>query len=72
LKVPVVAIFGPTDPSRNGPYGTRSVVLRNPASTTTHARNPRTDEAMLGISVEDVVCSARSLLAGKTAEAGRG
>ena len=72
LKVPMVAIFGPTDPSRNGPYGTRSVVLRNPASTTTHARNPRTDEAMLGISVEDVVSSAQFLLAGKTAEAGRG
>lgn len=72
LQVPVVAIFGPTDPARNGPYGTRSVVLRNPASTTTHARNPRTDEAMLGISVEEVVNGAQSLLAGKTAEAGRG
>jgi len=72
LKVPVVAIFGPTDPARNGPYGTRSVVLRNPASTTTHARNPRTDEAMLGIGVEEVVDGAQSLLAGKSAEAGRG
>jgi lipopolysaccharide heptosyltransferase I len=72
LRVPVVAIFGPTDPARNGPYGTRSVVLRNPASTTTHARNPRTDEAMLGIGIEEVVNGAQSLLAGKTAEAGRG
>jgi heptosyltransferase-1 len=72
LKVPVVAIFGPTDPARNGPYGTRSVVLRNPASMTTHARNPRTDEAMLGIGVEEVVSSAQALLAGKTAEAERG
>lgn len=72
LKVPVVAIFGPTDPARNGPYGTRSVVLRNPASMTTHARNPQTDEAMLGIGVEEVVNGAQSLLAGKTAEAGRG
>ena len=72
LRVPVVAIFGPTDPARNGPYGTRSVVLRNPASMTTHARNPQTDEAMLGIGVEEVVNGAQSLLAGKTAEAGRG
>jgi heptosyltransferase-1 len=72
LKVPVVAIFGPTDPARNGPYGTRSVVIRNPASMTTHARNPRMDEAMLGIGVEKVVNGAESLLAGKTAEAGRG
>lgn len=72
LRIPVVAIFGPTNPARNGPYGTRSVVLRNPASMTTHARNPRTDEAMLGINVEDVVSSAQALLAGKTVEAGCG
>ena len=30
LRVPVVALFGPTRPERNGPYGTRSVVLRSP------------------------------------------
>jgi len=35
LNVPVVAIFGPTDPARNGPFGTRSIVLRNPKSPTT-------------------------------------
>jgi heptosyltransferase-1 len=64
LQIPVVAIFGPTDPARNGPYGTRSVVLRSPASTTSHARNPNPDEAMLEIGVEDVVDSARNLIAG--------
>ena len=63
LRVPVVAIFGPTDPARNGPYGTRSVVLRNPASPTTHTRKPEPDEAMLEISVEAVVDAARSMLA---------
>ncbi|HEV2468106.1 MAG TPA: glycosyltransferase family 9 protein [Candidatus Sulfotelmatobacter sp.] len=63
LRVPAVAIFGPTDPARNGPYGTRSIVLRNPASPTTHARNPHPDEAMLEISVEAVVNAAHSLLA---------
>lgn len=63
LQVPVVAIFGPTDPARNGPYGTRSVVLRNSASRTTHARNPRPDEAMLEIGVDAVVDAARRLLA---------
>jgi heptosyltransferase-1 len=72
LKVPVVAIFGPTDPARNGPYGTRSVVLRNPASPTTHARNSRSDEAMLAIGVDAVVEAARSLLMGPTVEAERG
>jgi heptosyltransferase I len=62
LQVPVVAIFGPTDPARNGPYGTRSIVLRNPASPTTHARNTQPDEAMLEISVDAVVNAARRLL----------
>jgi heptosyltransferase-1 len=72
LKIPVVGIFGPTDPARNGPYGTRSVVLRNPESATTHARNTRADEAMLAIGVEDVVDAARNLLRGEAAEAARG
>jgi len=57
-----VAIFGPTDPTRNGPYGTRSVVLRNPASATSHARRAQPDECMLEISVESVVDAARTLL----------
>lgn len=63
LQVPVVAIFGPTDPARNGPYGTRSVVLRNPASPTTHSRIAKPDEGMLEISVDAVVNGARKLLA---------
>lgn len=62
LRVPVVAIFGPTDPARNGPYGTKSVVLRNPASPTTHARITRPDDALLEITVESVVEASRSLL----------
>jgi heptosyltransferase-1 len=67
LQIPVVAIFGPTDPARNGPYGTRSIVLRNPASPTTHARNPRPDESMLEIGVDAVVDAACSLLASNAA-----
>ena len=63
LQVPVVAIFGPTDPARNGPYQTRSIVLRNPASPTTHARRSAPDEGMLEIGVDAVVDAVRSLLA---------
>jgi heptosyltransferase I len=63
LQVPVVAIFGPTDPARNGPFGTKNIVLRNPASTTSHARLARPDEAMLEITAEAVVEAARTLLA---------
>ncbi len=62
LQVPVVAIFGPTDPARNGPYGTRSVVLRNPASPISHARKAQPDEGMLEISVNAVVDAAGSWL----------
>lgn len=63
LQVPVVAIFGPTDPARNGPYGTRSIVLRNPASPTTHARRAQPDEGLMEIGVDSVVDAALALLA---------
>ena len=62
LHIPVVGIFGPTDPARNGPYGTRSIVLRNPASVTTHARRSRADEGLLAITPGDVLEAARQLL----------
>jgi heptosyltransferase-1 len=62
LGVPVVGIFGPTDPARNGPYGTRSIVLRHPASPTTHSRRADPDEGMLEISTETVMAAARELL----------
>jgi len=63
LSVPVVAIYGPTDPARNGPYGTRSVVLRNPESVTSHARRAEADEGMLGIGSGAVVEAAGELMA---------
>lgn len=72
LQVPVVAIFGPTDPARNGPYGTRSIVLRSPSSPTTHARRAQPDEGLLGITVKAVVDAARRLLDDSPAEKGFG
>jgi len=63
LGVPVVAIFGPTDPARNGPYGTKSIVLRHPESVTSHARRAQPEEGMLEIGVDAVVEAARGLLA---------
>jgi len=70
LQVPTVAIFGPTDPARNGPYGTRSIVLRNPASPTSHTRRAQPDEGMLEITVDAVVDAARHLLTGTEASHG--
>ena len=62
LGIPVVAIFGPTNPARNGPFGTRSIVLRSPASPTTHSRHAQPDPGMQEISSEEVVAAARKLL----------
>jgi len=62
LRVPVVGIFGPTNPARNGPFGTPSVVLRNPTSLTSHARRPHPDKSLLEISSDEVVAAARQLL----------
>lgn len=62
LRVPVVGIFGPTDPARNGPYGTKSIVLRRAESVTNHSRRAGPDEAMLSITTEEVLFAARELL----------
>jgi heptosyltransferase-1 len=71
LHVPVVAIFGPTNPARNGPFGTESIVLRSPESRTNHSRRAKTDEAMLSISATEVLSAALTLLK-RTQEARRG
>jgi len=63
LGIPVVGIYGPTDPARNGPYCANSIVLRSRDSATSHARVPHPDGAMLQITVEAVVEACRRLLA---------
>jgi heptosyltransferase-1 len=62
LGIPVVAIFGPTNPARNGPFGTRSIVLRSSASPTTHSRRAQPDPGILEIGSDQVVAAARKLL----------
>jgi heptosyltransferase-1 len=62
LKVPVVAIFGPTNPARNGPFGTRAVVLRSPSSITSHARLQDAEQGLLEISPGEVIAAARQQL----------
>jgi len=49
-----VAIFGPTNPARNGPYPPQHFVLRDPASATTHKRETQTNPSLLKISVAQV------------------
>ncbi|HUJ94602.1 MAG TPA: glycosyltransferase family 9 protein [Terriglobales bacterium] len=62
LRVPVVGIFGPTNPVRNGPYGTRTIVLRSPNSSTSHKRRSDPDEGILEITADQVISAARQLL----------
>jgi heptosyltransferase I len=62
LGVLVVGIFGPTDPARNGPFGTRSIVLRSAASYTSYSHVPGPDDGLREISAEQVVAAARQLL----------
>jgi len=62
LHVPVVALFGPTDPVRNGPYGARSIVLRNPASRTSLSHRNERDAGLLAITPEEVLAAAEALL----------
>jgi heptosyltransferase-1 len=49
-----VAIFGPTDPARNGPYGNSLRVLRSAAADTTYKRDGAVAESMRQISPDDV------------------
>jgi heptosyltransferase I len=62
LQVPVVAIFGPTNPARNGPFGTSSIVLRSATSLTSHARHREPEKGLLEISAEEVIAAARKLI----------
>ncbi len=62
LGVPVVGIFGPTDPARNGPFDTRSIVLRSPASSTSYHHAVQADDGLLEISTGQVIAAARQLL----------
>jgi len=62
LGRPVVGIYGPTDPSRNGPFGTRFKVLRSPASRLDHSRHAAPEAGLLTIQPEEVLRVAEELL----------
>jgi heptosyltransferase-1 len=62
LGTPVVALFGPTDPARNGPLGGPAVVLRSPVSATSHKRRAEYDPGLLSITADAVFAAAQRLL----------
>lgn len=56
LGAPVVGLYGPTDPARNGPYSSADVTVRNPhASVTTYRREASYSASMLSITVDQVL-----------------
>ena len=68
LGTPTVAIFGPTDPARNGPYrtGDRSgsaspldIVLRSPHAMATYKRSDKVAPSILDIDVDTVFDAVR-------------
>jgi len=59
LGTKAVAIFGPTNPARNGPYPPQPSVLRDPEATTTHKRESETNSSLLKISVAQVFDAVR-------------
>ena len=62
LDVPVVGIFGPTDPARNGPFHCHSRVLRHPESIRDHTRRSEPEAGLLTITPEAVCDAAFDLL----------
>ena len=71
LGTPVVAVFGPTDPARNGPYrpasdSVKDIVLRSPNAVTTYKRGDQPDPSLLELDVSAVFDAVR-----KQAEARR-
>jgi heptosyltransferase-1 len=54
LGKPGVAIYGPTDPARHGPYGGTVGVLRSPEAVTTYRRTSEPDVSMREITPDQV------------------
>ena len=58
-----IAIFGPTDPARNGPYGKTMTVLRSPDAVTSYARRSTIDLSMRAIGPDAVLEALKFQLA---------
>lgn len=64
LGVPLVGLYGPTDPARNGPWGAGPCrVLRHSSSATSHKRVEAIDRGLGQIEVVEVLEAAKAVLA---------
>ena len=63
MGVPVVGLYGPTDPARNGPFGAGDLVVRNArAEETTYKRSAMPAPSMLSITVDQVMAAVEKRL----------
>jgi heptosyltransferase-1 len=62
LAKPGVAIFGPTDPARNGPYGESIRILRATGAPTTYKRDADIAASMRSISPDTVFDALKTVL----------
>jgi heptosyltransferase I len=62
LAKPGVAVYGPTDPARNGPYGGTFTVLRSSSALTTYKRTEQPDPSMREITPEQVMEALEAIL----------
>ncbi len=71
LGTPSVALFGPTEPARNGPYrmqansspdSAKDMILRSPKAATTYKRGHIPDSSMLDLDVDTVFVAVRKLV----------
>jgi len=65
LGRPVVGLYGPTDPKRTGPYGTRNMVIRHPSSVDDRRRSQSPEVGLAKISVDEVAAAAFALMPDK-------
>ena len=62
LGKPGVAIFGPTDPARNGPYGGSLRTVRSPGAVTSYKRRSDPESSMIAISAGEVLRALHAIL----------
>jgi heptosyltransferase-1 len=62
MGVPLVALFGPTSPERNGPWGPGAMrVVRDAASVNSYKRTKFPDAGLMRLNVETVVDAMKEL-----------
>ncbi len=63
LGTPVVGLYGLTDPTRNGPYGGRSIVIHHrELATITYRHENKPSPALLAITLEEVLAGVHEVL----------